>query len=111
MTTPYWLVEESPPVASRRIPGRADVAIVGGGVTGCACAFALARGGARVRVHEARRVAWGASGRNGGFALRGGAPAYDAARRQLRPDRARAPWALTEGALERIEARAGDAFG
>ena len=33
-----------------------------------------------MRVHEARSVASGASGRNGGFALRGGAMAYDSAR-------------------------------
>jgi len=110
MTTPYWLEEDSAPLSSARIAGRADVAVVGAGVTGCACALALARGGARVRVHEARRVAEGASGRNGGFALRGAAPAYDVARRQLGPDRARALWSLTESALDRIESLAGDAF-
>jgi gamma-glutamylputrescine oxidase len=59
------------------------VAIVGGGVTGCACALALAQAGNRVRVYEAREIAGGASGRNGGFALRGGALAYDVARREL----------------------------
>ena len=37
--------------------------------------------GVRVRLHEAREIAAGASGRNGGFALRGGAMAYDEARR------------------------------
>jgi gamma-glutamylputrescine oxidase len=61
-------------------------------------------------VYEARHVAEGASGRNGGFALRGGAPAYDEARRELGPERARSLWELTERALERIEALAGDAF-
>jgi gamma-glutamylputrescine oxidase len=66
-----------------------DVAIVGGGVTGCACALALAEAGRRVRVYEAREIAGGASGRNGGFALRGAAPAYDAARRDLGPERAK----------------------
>jgi len=110
MSTSYWLAEETPALEQNRLDGRVDVAIVGGGVTGCACAHALARGGLRVRVHEARKVAEGASGRNGGFALRGGAPAYDDARRELGPERARSLWALTERALDRIESLAGDAF-
>jgi glycine/D-amino acid oxidase-like deaminating enzyme len=87
-----------------------DVAIVGGGVTGCACALALASAGKRVRIYEAREIAGGASGRNGGFALRGGAPAYDVAREQLGPERARALWVVTEGYLDRLEQLAGDAF-
>ena len=90
--------------------GAVDVAVVGGGVTGCACAHVLAGAGLRVRLHEAREIAGGASGRNGGFALRGGAPAYDLARRGLGADRAEALWQLTERYLERLEGLAGDAF-
>jgi gamma-glutamylputrescine oxidase len=55
-------------------------------------------------------VAGGASGRNGGFALRGGAAAYDVARSQLGRERARALWELTERTLDRLESLAGDAF-
>jgi glycine/D-amino acid oxidase-like deaminating enzyme len=86
------------------------VAIVGGGVTGCACALRLAEAGKRVRLVEAREIAGGASGRNGGFALRGGAPAYDVARRGLGAGQAQALWALTERYLDRLEQLAGDAF-
>ena len=86
------------------------MAIVGGGVTGCACALRLAEAGKRVRLFEAREIAGGASGRNGGFALRGGAPAYDVARRELGAERARAFWLLTERYLDRLEQLAGDAF-
>jgi glycine/D-amino acid oxidase-like deaminating enzyme len=86
------------------------VAIVGGGVTGCACALKLAETGKRVRLFEAREVAGGASGRNGGFALRGGAPAYDDARQELGAERARGLWVLTERYLDRLEQLAGDAF-
>src|SRR5439155_21353691 len=89
---------------------RVDVAVVGGGVTGCACAHVLAGAGLRVRVHEAREIAGGASGRNGGFALRGGALTYDVARAQLGPERARALWQLTERYLEGLAELAGDAF-
>jgi glycine/D-amino acid oxidase-like deaminating enzyme len=112
VTSSYWLSEERPGLPDRpsRPPGPIDVAIVGGGVTGCACALALAEAGRRVRVYEAREVAGGASGRNGGFALRGGAPAYDAARRNLGAERAKGLWRLTERYLDRLEGLAGDAF-
>ena len=112
VTSSYWLSEEGPgfPDRASRPAGPIDVAIVGGGVTGCACALALAEAGRRVRVYEAREVAGGASGRNGGFALRGGAPAYDAARRNLGPERAKELWRLTERYLDRLEGLAGDAF-
>ena len=63
-----------------------------------------------MRVHDGREVAGGASGRNGGFALRGGAPPYDIARNQHGPERAAELWRLTERALERMAALAGDAF-
>ena len=86
------------------------MAIVGAGVTGCSCALTLAKAGLRVRVHEAREVAGGASGRNGGFALRGSASSYDLARVELGPERAAALWRLTERALERLARLAGDAF-
>jgi gamma-glutamylputrescine oxidase len=86
------------------------VAIVGAGVTGCSCALTLADAGLRVRVHEAREVAGGGSGRNGGFALRGAAAPYDAARAELGAERAASLWRLTEGALERLAGLAGDAF-
>jgi len=45
---------------------RTDVAIVGGGYTGCAAALALAERGARVTLLEGNLIGWGASGRTGG---------------------------------------------
>jgi gamma-glutamylputrescine oxidase len=110
MTNSYWLADGHPPLPDSRLNGRVDVAVVGGGVTGCASAHLLAQGGLRVRLHEAREIAGGASGRNGGFALRGGAPAYDAAREQLGRDCARELWRLTERYLDRLAELAGDAF-
>jgi glycine/D-amino acid oxidase-like deaminating enzyme len=86
------------------------VIVVGGGVTGCSCALTLAEGGLRVRLLEEREVAGGASGRNGGFVLRGAALSYPEARASLGTDRARALWLLTEEGLGRVEVLAGDAF-
>jgi len=110
MTESYWLAEPAQVLSVARVDGRADVAVVGAGVTGCACALALAEGGLRVRVHEARRVASGASGRNGGFALRGGAMPYPMARRELGHETAAELWRLSERYLDRMEELAGDAF-
>jgi glycine/D-amino acid oxidase-like deaminating enzyme len=106
----YWLAEPADELPARSFAGRAEVAIVGGGVTGCACALTLAERGVRVRLHEARTVAGGASGRNGGFALRGLATPHDEARQALGPERARLAMELTERALDRMEELAGDAF-
>ena len=109
MDTPFWLDEPSRPVDSRS-QDEVDVAVIGAGITGVSCALALARGGLRVRVHDARGIAEGASGRNGGFALRGGAARYDVARETYGAEAAKRLWQRTEAALERLEAVAGDAF-
>jgi len=47
--------------------GKTDVAIVGGGVVGVACALELARRGAAVRVLERGRLGHGCSYGNAGW--------------------------------------------
>jgi glycine/D-amino acid oxidase-like deaminating enzyme len=89
---------------------RSDVIVIGGGVTGCSCALQLAQAGARVRVHEAGRLGGGASGRNGGFVLRGMAMPYDEVVARLGPPAAHALMLLTEHGLDRIERIADDAM-
>jgi gamma-glutamylputrescine oxidase len=110
MADSYWLAEPAEPLARPAQDGRPDVVVIGGGVTGCSCALALAEGGLRVRLDEARRVAAGASGRNGGFALRGLAISYPTARERFGAAAAEALWRLTERYLDRMEALAGDAL-
>jgi glycine/D-amino acid oxidase-like deaminating enzyme len=47
--------------------GAPDVAVIGGGIVGCAVAAFAAEDGARVRLYEGWRLAAGASGRNSGL--------------------------------------------
>ncbi len=50
---------------------KADVCVVGGGFSGVATALSLAERGYTVVIVEARRIGWGASGRNGGQMIAG----------------------------------------
>lgn len=109
LETPFWLTEPADEVGSTKLE-EVDVAIIGAGITGCACALSLAEAGKHVCVYEARSIAEGASGRNGGFALRGGAARYDVARETYGRDAARELWHRTEAALDRLESLAGDTF-
>ena len=43
-----------------------DICIIGGGLTGVSSALNLAKNGFSVALCEARKIGWGASGRNGG---------------------------------------------
>jgi len=106
----WWLSEEPAPAFASVEVSQADVEIVGAGITGISAALTLAAAGKRVRVYDARRVAEGASGRNGGFALRGGAMPYDRAREWLGAHRAAEYWRLTEEQLDRLAGLAGDAL-
>src|SRR5262245_15103460 len=94
----YWQAEagaaELYPLCERVT---ADVAIIGAGITGVALALWLARAGLRPVVLEARAIAAGASGRNGGFLLGGTAEAYVTARERYGAERAQRIWAFSAG--------------
>jgi glycine/D-amino acid oxidase-like deaminating enzyme len=109
-TAPFWLAEPAEQLPSVRLDGRADVAVVGGGVTGCACALALAEAGKKVRLFEAREIAGGASGRNGGFALRGGSAPYPVLADSVGSEATAALWRWTESELAALAELGGDAF-
>ena len=109
-TTSYWLDEPADPFATTRLSGKADVAVIGGGITGCSCALALAEAGLKVSLFEAREIAGGASGRNGGFALRGGAAPYPVLTESIGDEATADLWRWTEAELDQLAALAGDAF-
>ena len=109
LMVPFWLQEQAAPLPTASLHDEVDVAIVGAGITGCACALALAEAGRRVTVVDERRVAEGASGRNGGFALRGTAGAYHEVVAALGREQALALWQWTEAELRALVALGGDA--
>ncbi len=109
-TTSFWLAEPHDPLPRVTLDGDPDVAVVGGGITGCTCALALAEAGLRVRLFDAREIAGGASGRNGGFALRGGAAPYPVIVESIGREQAAALWRWTEDAVAELADSAGDAF-
>ncbi len=109
-TDPYWLAEPHEPIPHSELDGAPDVAVVGGGITGTSAALTLAEAGMRVRLYEARVIAGGASGRNGGFALRGGAAPYPVTAEAVGRERAAHLWSWTEEELGRLAECAGDAF-
>jgi gamma-glutamylputrescine oxidase len=109
-TRSYWLTEPPLPIPRVELDGPPEVAVVGGGITGCSCALALAEAGVRVRLYEAREIAGGASGRNGGFALRGGAAPYPVLAESMGRERAAELWRWTEEELKALAALADGAF-
>lgn len=86
-----WYATGLPPDArtprpALRGPAEADVCIVGAGLAGLTAAHDLASAGRRVVMVEARRVGWGASGRNGGFVSPGYSQGHKAIARRCGPE-------------------------
>ncbi|TAN33957.1 FAD-binding oxidoreductase [bacterium] len=107
---PFW----APPTERYpgRLPGRADVLVVGGGITGVSLLHHLARRRMDAVLVERRRLAAGASGRNAGFLLAGVAASYAEAVRLFGRDQAREVWQLTNENHDRmLEAVAGEDVG
>lgn len=79
-----------------------DVCVVGLGGSGLACVGELLKLGVRVVGLDARQVAGGAAGRNGGFLLGGLAAFHHDAVRELGRERAAALYRLTLQELDRM---------
>jgi glycine/D-amino acid oxidase-like deaminating enzyme len=91
-----WLLraKRSLPPARPRLRGevRADVAVVGGGITGCVAAYLIARGGLEVALVEAGRVGHGGTAAGPGRAAPRPGARFSALREQYGLRTARQVW-------------------
>jgi gamma-glutamylputrescine oxidase len=92
--------------AALRGPVDAEVCVIGAGFAGLATALGLLERGVKdVVVLDAERVAFGASGRNGGFVFGGYSLDCADLLAQLGPQRAKAVYGLTRQAVDLIRRR------
>jgi gamma-glutamylputrescine oxidase len=92
----YWQTTMARPAPDApELPAAADVAVIGGGLLGVSTAYWLARAGASTVLFEARSLAAGATGRNGGFMTAGTAESYPQAINRHGHATAHAIWSLT----------------
>ncbi|WP_118133897.1 FAD-binding oxidoreductase [Oceanicella sp. SM1341] len=102
---PSWYAEsarpfpDQPPLAG---DVTADVCVVGGGFTGLSAALHLAERGFSVRVLEAHRAGWGASGRNGGQVASGQRIAQDEIEQMVGREHARRAFDIGTGAAQLV---------
>lgn len=96
----YYAATNPEPPARPRLTGaaKADVAIIGGGLTGLSAALHLAQAGLKPVVLEQARVGWGASGRNGGQVHTGQRHEQGELEQAVGRDDARKLWDMAEDA-------------
>lgn len=94
---PVWR-ELFPPVPvdpAATLPAEAPVVVIGGGITGAATLYHLARAGIPALLIEREHLAAGATGRNAGFLLAGTVEYFDEAVQHWGLAEAAAIWAFT----------------
>jgi len=82
-----------------------DICVIGGGLAGLATALGLIERGRKVVLLEARRIGWGASGRNGGFCSSGYAAPHELVIKKCGASHARSLFDLTKNAQNLIRER------
>jgi gamma-glutamylputrescine oxidase len=86
----------------------ANVCVIGGGLAGLTTAYELALRGKRVVLLEADRIAWGASGRNGGFVSGGFAEDTDVIEKRVGLDAAKALHRLSQYGTAYVRRKIGE---
>jgi len=110
MTAPFWA--PPPEKYPGRLPEKADVLLIGGGIAGTSLLWHLAQRRIDAVLVERHHLAWGASGRNAGFLLAGVASSYAEAVGTYGRAKAREVWEITNENHDRmIEAAAGQDVG
>jgi glycine/D-amino acid oxidase-like deaminating enzyme len=110
VSTPFW----APPPEKHpgRLPEKADVLVIGGGIAGLSLLWHLAQRRIDAVLVERHHLAWGASGRNAGFLLAGVASSYAEAVQTYGREKAREVWEMTNENHDRmLEAARGQDVG
>ena len=103
----YYEASVEPRIAYPSLEGvvSCDVCVVGGGLAGLHSALNLAERGYQVVLLEARRIGWGASGRNGGHVILEFACGMATLEAALGMDAARRCWTLAREGGDNLRAR------
>ena len=104
-TFPTWYeatTERGSPRAALRGRVKADVCVIGGGLAGLTTALELSRRKKKVVLLEAKQLAWGASGRNGGFVSNGFAEGIENVQKRVGLEAARALYSLSRHGSEYV---------
>jgi len=108
MTISVWLDPGADSEQPTRPALKADLAIIGGGVVGASLAYLAAARQLKVVLLDGAQVASGASGRNGGFVLRGIQSYYQSCVKQYGREVARYIYAMGERNQQLIKEALGD---
>ena len=107
MTYPdsFYASTAAPPLDAQALTGdlTCDVCVIGGGYTGLSAALHLAERGYDTVVLEARKVGWGASGRNGGQLGAAQVDLQPELVRRYGPERARLLWQIADDGKELVK--------
>src|SRR2546423_10625017 len=110
VSTPFWT--PPPEKYPGRLPEKADVVVIGGGIAGVSLLWHLSARRIDAVLVERHHIAWGASGRNAGFLLAGVASSYAEPVHTYGRSRAREIWEVTNENHDRmIEAARGQDVG
>jgi len=104
-TSCFWTDDYPRPstLTTGDLPKRADVLVIGGGITGLTAARRLARAGIETVVAEAQSFGEGASALNGGMAIYGPKAAPEIVINRFGDRLGRELWTASNAAIDRIE--------
>jgi gamma-glutamylputrescine oxidase len=112
-TVSYWQDTARADVRYTELPAQADVVVIGGGIMGTASAYYAALAGLKTVLIDQVALAYGATGRNGGFIGHGPADSYLSLRGQYGVAATQSIWNYTyrtRALVQELKAREGFDF-